>query len=78
MKSKMIRFGSYWLRVYKICGEIRIDGGLNKFEKNPQKQTTAMLFSSKSQIRLLKIFAESILKIVKTLEKENKKWNKLK
>ncbi len=50
MKQKTIRFGGYWLKVYKCCGELRINGGLNKFEDVPERETTNMLASSDSQL----------------------------
>lgn len=77
MKQKTIKFGSYWLKIYKYTGSLRIDGGLNKFQKYPKKQTTCMLASSDSQLekmsemgRAMTIMADDIL----LQRKKKKKW----
>ncbi len=50
IKQKTIRFGSYWLKVYECCGELRISGGFNKFKDIPERETTNMLASSDNQL----------------------------
>ncbi len=72
MKSKKVRIGMYWLRVYLICGEIRMEGGHNEFREYPEKRYLSLLAGSKSQINKLREFAKAILKVTDQQIKEEK------
>ena len=73
MKQKTIKFGSYWLKVYKYTGNLRIDGGLNKFREIPKRQDTNMLVSSDSQLEKISEFGRAITSMAEDLLLERKK-----
>ena len=62
----------YWLKVYLICGEIRIEGGFNAFKKanQPEKCFLSALAGTKGQINQVRKFAGAILKITDRQIKE--------
>ena len=77
MKQRTIRFGSYWLKVYKYCDELMIEGGMVKFKKHAQTQTTNMLAGSDSQLekisemgRCMTAMADDLL----LMRKKKRKW----
>jgi len=77
MKQKTIRFNSYWLKIYKHVGALRIDGGFNAFKKNPERQTTNMLASSDGQLRKISETGRILTEMAEDLllqRKKKKKW----
>lgn len=77
MKQKTIKFGSYWLKVYKYVGSLRIDGGLNKFKEHPKTHTTNMLVSSDSQLEKISELGRAITTMAEDLllqRKKKKNW----
>lgn len=73
MKQKTIKFGSYWLTVYKYTGDLRIDGGMNKFKKYPKTHTTNMLISSDDQLEKISEIGRAITTMAEDLLLERKK-----
>ena len=77
MKQKTIKFGSYWLKAYKYTGDLRIDGGLNKFKEHPKRQTTCMLASSDNQLEKISEIGRAITNMADDLllqRKKKKEW----
>ena len=78
MKQKTIRFGCYWLKAYKYTGDLRIDGGMNKFQENPKTATTNMLVSSDSQLETMSEFGRAITRMADDLllqRLKKKQWD---
>ncbi len=77
MKQKTIKFGSYWLKVYKYTGDLRIDGGMNKFQEHPKTHTTNMLVSSDAQLEKISELGRAITAMADDLllqRKKKKDW----
>ena len=77
MKQKTVRFGGYWLKVYKFTGDLRIVGGLSKFRETPKRQTTNMLGSSDSQLEKISEFGRAVTRIADDLllqRQKRRKW----
>lgn len=73
MKQKTTKFGCYWMKISKICGELRIDAGLLRFKDHMKIQKLSMLAGSDAQLEKLSEMGRCMTAMADDLLLEHKK-----